>query len=566
MSFSASQKTINDILSASNEYLIPKNQRKYVWGEHEWQDLYDDLFLIERDKDKPHFLGSFVFSKKEKNNQFSVIDGQQRLTTLSVLIASLVRQLIKEDNKNVAKSFINNFLSGDNNGEDYSKIDRDDQFFLTYLIEELKKYDKNSDFEKLYLDNFKKKDKYNNSIFQCFQYFNDKLDDFLKDKKKKCDVIIKLKEKIVYSEVIEIIVSNDMDGFRVFETLNARGIPLENHELVKNLLYSYLPKAQKQKDLTAKWNEIVNNLLINSKDYLSIFLTHYVKHRFKVENGKSDFRYIRENTKKTEANDLLMSLYKNSKYYSYILNPDFKKDNRVVYTALSFFKNSNFKQVRPLLLSLFEANEDKKIIKDKDLNKCISYLEKFYFLYVVVSKNSTNTIDSTINNLALTLYEQKEEIVFCDTLKNTLSHFINKENLKNNFIYLGYSNKNKKYSSSANGTYIKYILKKFEISFSNDKDFNFDDFTIEHILPDDENNESTAYIGNLLPLSKKLNGDAKDKPFKDKLEIYKKYNAYTMNRFIERYKDSDKWTIEMINSRSQQLYEYGIKNIWNIDE
>lgn len=64
MSFSASQKNINEILSRNIIYCIPLNQRKYVWGENEWSEFFDDVFLIDQASNYNHFIGSVVFAKK----------------------------------------------------------------------------------------------------------------------------------------------------------------------------------------------------------------------------------------------------------------------------------------------------------------------------------------------------------------------------------------------------------------------------------------------------------------------------------------------------------------------
>ncbi|WP_373437693.1 DUF262 domain-containing protein [Metamycoplasma equirhinis] len=95
MSFSASQKNINEILSRNTIYIIPKNQRKYVWGESEWNELFEDLFLIDQSENYNHFLGSIVLAKENANNIYSIIDGQQRFTTISILILSVINQLYK---------------------------------------------------------------------------------------------------------------------------------------------------------------------------------------------------------------------------------------------------------------------------------------------------------------------------------------------------------------------------------------------------------------------------------------------------------------------------------------
>lgn len=91
-------------------------------------------------------------------------------------------------------------------------------------------------------------DRYNEKLLDCFLWFNNKVESIIDSKEKKKEFIVSLKDKLINSEIIEIIVEKDVDGYRVFETLNARGIPLEQHELIKNYLYSYLRKKLKHKN------------------------------------------------------------------------------------------------------------------------------------------------------------------------------------------------------------------------------------------------------------------------------------------------------------------------------
>lgn len=240
MSFSASQKSIDEILSRNSSYLIPKNQRKYVWSETEWSELFEDIFLIEQTKDYSHFIGSFVFSESKNQSDYIVVDGQQRMITISILLCCMVSVLLENKEDKVASSFLKPYLSGSKDGEEYYKITRDDgPFYLTYLIDELKNNNPVTGVkaEELLKENFGKKDRYNRRLLDCFLFFQKSIDEYIKGKKRsKKETIVELKSKLTACQCIEIDVGSDVEGYRVFETLNARGIPLEQHELIKNYL------------------------------------------------------------------------------------------------------------------------------------------------------------------------------------------------------------------------------------------------------------------------------------------------------------------------------------------
>lgn len=199
MSFKSENSNINTILSRNYSYVIPLNQRKYVWGVSEWNELFEDLFLIEQRDDYAHFLGSLVFSKVKGKNSYEVIDGQQRLITISVLLCCIINQLYKCSEEKTANSIKNIYLRGVEDGEDYFKISREDgNLFLIQLIDFIDKYRTNEEITEEYNNNFSKSDKYNEKFLQCYIFFEKKILDFIQLRKKKTkDTLIFLKKRLI---------------------------------------------------------------------------------------------------------------------------------------------------------------------------------------------------------------------------------------------------------------------------------------------------------------------------------------------------------------------------------
>ena len=564
MSFTASQKNLNEILSRNIEYCIPLNQRKYVWSETEWAELFEDIFLIDQSSKYKHFLGSLVFAKEEKN-QYSVIDGQQRMTTICILFAAIINHLRKTKNTSIANSFFA-YLKGNYNGDDYFRVDRKDgMFFLVDIIEMIQEYTEESKVKEAYHSNYGKTDKYNEKLLNCYLYMSSRISEYINSRSSKKDSLVSLKEKLINCEVIEIIVESDVDGYRVFETLNARGIPLEQHELIKNYLYSYLRNKTKRQKLDHHWNKIQNNVTIDSTEHFANFISNYCTHIYGKTKKNEEFKTIRDNTEKSNAEALLNSLYEDSIYYSYFLMPERIKGSQEyderVYIALTYFKNLNIRQVRPLLLSLFEKKAC-NIIDNDSFTKCIVMLETFYFLYLTVMKNTTNMIDNSITTLACRINEQKE----CNPeqlIRNELGKYISEKSLiKTQFTCVGYSNKNKKYRNSSNKKTVNYIFMKFERFYDESDEVAPKIISIEHIMCDSETVDSTSYIGNLLPLSRKINNRIGSKPYSQKVENYKKSRLLSVKRFVEYHGHKIEWTETDINERGKKLADIAIDNIW----
>ena len=567
MSFSASQRNINELLSRNSIYNIPKNQRKYVWGENEWNELFEDLFLIEQTGAYNHFLGSIVLAKEKQNNQYSVIDGQQRLTTICILILSIINHLYRISENKIADSYKNTFLRGNNDGEDYYKIERKDSqiFYLIHLVDLLDKHLTIDQIKEQYVKIFKTSDKYNEKLLSCFVWYYNKLEENLTMTPKKKDYLIQLKEKLVNCEIIEIIVDKDVDGYRVFETLNARGIPLEQHELLKNYLYSYLRTKSKIQKLDHQWERIIQNVTSNNTDFFSAFISHYCSHLYGKTSKNEEFKKIRNNTKKIEAEQLLNSLVENSAYYSFILEPsklrgtEFNDDKIVL--SLQYFKDLKIRQVRPLLMTLFEKCYGKEISLE-ELQKCIETLEIFYFIYSTVLKNTSNIIDNSILILSKKIRNSVEKH-YMQMIKDELNKYVTeKEKAKESFRYLGYSNKNKKFRNSSNKKTMNYIFTKFEHYYDINNELEPKITSIEHIMNDDETNDNACYIGNLLPLSSKLNNKISSKTFNDKIIYYKKSKLLSVVDFVEKYQNKEAWCNSDIEERGNELSEVAFDKIW----
>ena len=215
---------------------IPFFQRGYVWDITNWEDILIDLL----DFEKSHFLGSLILKQQEKltgkPNQVLVIDGQQRLTTLSILLRALYNSFDKETQKNSEIS-IRNYLFFKKNQTDkdylvkieHSKIDK--KYFQKVINNDLT----DSEYQAIVVENFSAKiSSSDNKVLQCFKYFSEKLKDIelenrlglfnrILDQENKILVIIDLTEK--------------EDEQAIFDTINSAGVRLSSSDIIKNALF-----------------------------------------------------------------------------------------------------------------------------------------------------------------------------------------------------------------------------------------------------------------------------------------------------------------------------------------
>lgn len=293
----ASDYTITEVdllnLFTENEnvrYVIPKYQRHYIWKKENWEDFYSDLTQNER-----HFLGSIILINKERNSRnpnLQIIDGQQRITTLSLLYAAIFERLNninKESIPEKEKKFYDYYLV---NLEKVLKIDKSEKLRL-----ELSLTKQNNDDYCEIMNLIGLWESQNQSqtrfktrrLYSAFQFFKDKLND--------CEFtnIRQILDTVFTGKLISIEVGSNSDAFLLFESLNNRGEPLSATDLIKTKMFSELiDKLILDEDSAFKnWEKLIEN--IDDYKLQEKFLIHY----YNAFKYKSE---IFESTKATKTN------------------------------------------------------------------------------------------------------------------------------------------------------------------------------------------------------------------------------------------------------------------------
>ena len=324
MAFHAEQRKISEILSGDRRYTIPRYQRKYVWVEKQWRELLDDLkYCLENedlsatDQDWTHFLGSFVFEKIPTSNKLIVIDGQQRLTTIIIMLCAvcvLFNELGEQDRFNGVTKYI---LGIDDLGKPYTRVGNDDLVNFQLLVDDATVYNslqsKRDLFSSSYLVSAPKD---NLNIKHCFNFYYTQFSEMLDVDKQKAEELSRIKDKILSLDVIEILATNQQESYNIFEILNARGVDLEQHELIKNYVLKYVQPRSDIDRAKIQWDKLENLLFVDKRPVIGNFFTHYVAHRFeKPTKDNSEFRIIKAKADKNKMGELLDDLIQKAQIY-----------------------------------------------------------------------------------------------------------------------------------------------------------------------------------------------------------------------------------------------------------
>ena len=549
--------TLNTIIGNGKSYQVPIYQRDYSWDKDDWEDLWSDIEEIP--SDKTHYVGYIVLQPIQDDEQsYWIIDGQQRLTTLSILALAVTALLEKWVTENI-----------DNEGNKIRLDKITERYLGNYslsklnLAPKLKLNRNNDDYYKSWLLKLRKpaalsKLKPSQKLLQrAFNYFLEQLELKFKDNKSGADLADFL-EKTVGNGIIftQIVVSNDLDAFKVFETLNARGVKLSTADLLKNYLFK-LTHQLGEIDLDEaerRWQNITNTIQSND---LTTFIRHYWNSKNRLERQPTLFKAIKREINTAEkAFDFLNDLETASIYYIGFTNPADELWDKEEKSSLKLLKLLNVTTCYSLMLSALE-NLDRQDFKI--LLKELSIIAFRYNLSDLNPNEAERVFSKVAKDISEKIITKAKDAVIA--LKSIYAIDSNFEQI---FSTLSINTRRKK-------DLVKYILVRIENQIAN-TDYQPEDAisTIEHILPENpgsiwENNfpiniqEDYIYrLGNYGLLEASINNKLDNNmPFSDKLEKYKT-SSYKLS---SEYCNYENFTPKEIDLRQNKMARIA-KSIW----
>jgi uncharacterized protein with ParB-like and HNH nuclease domain len=552
-----SNKTYRQLMGNGLRYEIPKFQSDYTWDTENWDDLWQDIKALIMQEDHEHYMGYLVL-QTSNNKEFQIIDGQQRLTTLSILILATLKCIkdmvdigIDAENNNKRKeSLLNSYIG---------YIDP-----VTLISNNKLKLNRNSnDYYKQHLVLLKELPLRNTNasekhMRECFNWYYDKIKKEFKSGENLAAFIDNIVDKLFFT-VIE--VTDQINAFKVFETLNARGVQLSASDLLKNYLFSVVdetnPHVSEIEELENIWSKIVGKL---GEQKFEDYLRYFWNSENKSVGKKNLFKTIKSNiNSKDQVFKLIRNLNDTADIYLAIQNPEdeYWKNYPEIKKCLKELKLFQIRQTNSLFLSALRNTEMDAFMKLAKICSVVS------FRYNIIGGLNPNAQEDIYNNVALKIASNK---IF--TSADFQSIYVSDVNFENDFSTKEFKN------TSRNHRILKYILAKIETyQYKNEIDFESDLFTIEHILPEnadeswgefsfEEINRSVYRIGNLTLLEKKLNKEADQVSFKNKINYYLQSNSEITKSIVEHY---NSWNEAKVASRQRELAKHA-KQVWKIQD
>ncbi|MEB5477561.1 DUF262 domain-containing protein [Acinetobacter pollinis] len=600
---------------------IPDYQRGYAWQKHQLNDFWEDL--IHLSPERVHYTGVLTLEpvveacwKRWESDlwiidgkgykPFYIVDGQQRLTTSVILIQAILESVPKDAELNfqtideIRQQYIlhtaptgirQSYLFG------YEKDNPSDEFLRTGVF--LEKSASNNDEQTFYTRN----------LATAKQFFKDKLKTL--ELTEIAEIYKKLTQKFKFN-LYE--VDDEIDVFVTFETMNNRGKPLSNLELLKNrLIYlsTLFPNhnggIELRNNINATWKTIYEYLGRNPDKLLSdeeFLRNHWIMYfKFSRQTGNDYKEYLLDekftaqnvthpkdtNDQLTveEINNYVMNLQQAVKPWFYMHNPHYplkdysEESNRILVDRLV---RLGYKSFKPLVLAAFCRGNDLK-----ETNVLLKAIERYIFTIFTLSRRRGNTGDSNFLNKSRDYLTHK---ITTNGIVNDLNNWVERHFSANKFLEYIAEN----YELGRQGFYhwdgIRYFLFEYEQGLkakgkqsTNKLDWNEfttrmkDHVTLEHIYPQTDNDIYWASkfgnlniqqkklllhsLGNLLPLSRSKNSSLQNDAFPLKKNNGAGLGYYNGSISENEVSIQDEWTPKEIFERGITLLEF-MESRWNI--
>lgn len=555
---------LKELLSNGKSYSVPPYQRDYSWKQEQWEDLWEDLANVDANRED-HYMGAIVLESVERKH-FRVIDGQQRLTTLSILILACVdylEALAHEGvdaaaNRERASLLESSYLGA----KDPASLRitpklqlnaNDDDFFQLNLAQ--RKAPQGGvrglrDSERL--------------LWQCFQFFKGKIQAKFSNEKRGERVAAFVSEIVTERLVfISVRVQDQLSAYTVFETLNARGLELTETDLLKNYLLSLADRLSKSQmdPVLRQWARITARVGIAS---FPEFLRHHLNSHREYVRQKQLFKTIkRDVTTLDQVFALLDRLEKDAAWFEG-LNDDasqFWLDYQGAKEQVRVLNLFNVSQYTPLVFAVKDAFNS-----PQDVVEVLRYCAVLSVRFNGVSKRSTHILEETYNRAALEVRRGTAQTLAA--VRQALRPiYIPDNEFEADFAALRLRNR------STSGKRLRYMLAKLEKQLSG-ADITDEGMTatVEHILPENPGEDGWEHftaeahersyerIGNYSLLERSLNGQqACNAAFSQKQAVYSQ-SQYRTAQELSQFGD---WTEDAIAKRQADLAKVA-KTIWGM--
>ncbi len=537
----AKETKLQDIIEGTKQYVIPLFQRTYSWTSKEWEILWKDLVeLCETENPRTHFIGSIVnmptVSVPEGVAKYLLIDGQQRLTTIFLILMLLRNKAREAQNQEFAEEINNTLL--------VNPYKKDNDFYKLMPTQVDRETYKN------YIQG--KPNATVNQLTLAYDYFEKKL--------KQVPLEFERLKKVItsYFSVVSIVLDPDDNPYLVFESLNAKGRPLTQADLIRNYFFMRIHVDNQEKVYNEFWNPMQTAL----GDKMTEFIRHFLMKDGAIVKQSDVYYALKDTVSQSNVIEYLSKLYNYSLYYQKLITPEFES-NLDIKKYLIRLNRIEVTTAYPLLLSIYDLYSSNKLSK-VDFVELLKVLENYMIRRFIcgIPTNQLNKIFPTVYPMLSQKYDSN--------ILNGFKFILQSKGYPKDSEFLLRLKEAKLYGAGDRMVKTKLMLESIEENFNHKEAVPFENLTIEHIMPQTlsvwwqnhlgENWEDTHdlylhTLGNLTltAYNSELSNDDFDTKKKTLNESHLDLNKYFINQ--------QKWAKEEIEIRADGLSKIALL-IW----
>lgn len=561
----ASEEMLFRLLDGGDKrFVIPVYQRPYSWKKTNCELLIKDLLnLSQRNDDATHFFGSIVYVVNNIGscNEYIIIDGQQRITTISLLLLA-IRNYITNNSLSIGINAIeitNRYLTdaySDSAKKLKLKLVQGDDDAYDRLIEKAQPIA-------------------NNNVTVNYNFFYETISSLSENEIKGLyDAIRKL---IIVN--ISLNPNNGDDPQLIFESLNSTGLDLEEADKIRNYVLMKMTSSQQERIYKNYWEKLENKV---SKEDINKFIRHYlaVKTRELANENKLYFAFksYREKNSALQIEDILSDILIYADFYKQIKNAKLK-DKTIYLNTIARINKLEVNTVTPLLFDLFFA-KSQSLLTEEEMSICVSIIES-YIARRIICGLPTSALNKIFVGMGgeIQRYMDKHGATFIDALKFSVLSKTGKSRFPTDHDFAEKFMVYELYNAKPNTR--KYFFERLE-NYNNreriavEEQIDNGELTIEHIMPQTLTKEWKDNLGEKWELTHSkyidtvgnLTLTAYNSDYSNSLFITKKtlvdkgfdYSKLSLNTYI---KTCNTWTEEQIIERAKILLDWAQK-IWQM--
>lgn len=562
--FKTENNTFRKLIGNGLTYRIPRFQRDYSWTNEEWEDLWMDLLgTLKADGEAAHYMGYLVLQSAD-DKTFDVIDGQQRLTTISIIVLAILKSIQRlidagndaEANKRrkeqIQQTYVGYLDPVTLVARPKLSLNRNNNnYFQTYLVP----------LGHLPQRGFRASE---HQLRKAFEWFDKRVADYLKastgdEGMRLAKLVEDISDRLFFTVIT---VTDELNAYKVFETLNARGVRLSATDLLKNYLFSVLDRGgetdHELRNLEDRWEAIVGRL--QSENFPDFLRVHWNSRRSFARQADL-FKTIRAQVGTPEAVFLLLrEMEEDLDTYLALSSPEPSDWSQEDKNLASFLKTFRVRQPFPLLLAA------KRMFDAPDFTGLLRATVVISMRFNVIGSYGTAEQERKYNEVAERI-AKKELTTLGSALQAMRSIYPDDTAFR-----AAFAEKTIRTTDSRNNRVVRFILCALEKHLSGqDYSFTSDAFNIEHVLPQNapdgwggfgnDDAEAMVYrLGNMTLLQAGANRDLGAVTYDQKRAIYEQ-SGFAITKKLAN--DNAEWTQGRI--AAQQIWmATQATSIWRI--